>query len=66
MATRTQSKPQLKSWDAMLYAAEAEECRRSFKSFVKAAWNVLEPGTELKWNWHMDALCEHLQAVRAN
>lgn len=63
MATRTQSKPQMKSWDAMLYAAEAEECRRSFKAFVKAAWNVLEPGTELKWNWHMDALCEHLQAV---
>lgn len=47
----------------MLYLAEAEECRRSFKSFVKSAWKVLEPGKELRWNWHMDALCEHLQAV---
>jgi phage terminase large subunit-like protein len=63
MVTRTKSKPQLKNWDTVLYAMEAEECRRSFKSFVKAAWNILEPGTELKWNWHMDALIDHLQAV---
>jgi predicted phage terminase large subunit-like protein len=61
-ATRTQSKKALSTADMLMYAAEAELCRRSFKAFVKAAWLVLEPGTELKWNWHMDALCEHLQA----
>jgi hypothetical protein len=64
MSTRAnaQKKP-LSTADMLFYAAEAEECRRSFKAFVQAAWKVLEPGTELKWNWHMDALCEHLQAT---
>lgn len=24
---------------------------------------MVEPGTPLLWNWHIDAICEHLQAV---
>ena len=43
-----------------------EDARRgaaSFRFFVRAAWPVLEPGTRLVWNWHLDALCIHLQAV---
>src|SRR6185312_13974814 len=31
--------------------------------FVREAWPVLEPSTRLSWNWHLDALCEHLEAV---
>lgn len=27
------------------------------------AWNVLEPATDLKWGWALDAICEHLEAV---
>jgi len=42
---------------------EAEQCRRDLTLFVKAAWPVIEPGTPLLWNWHLDALCLHLQAV---
>ena len=38
-------------------------CARSFAEFVKEAWHVIEPGTKLRWNWHLDALCAHLQAV---
>lgn len=40
-----------------------EICRRSLADFVKRAWHVLEPATPLVWNWHMDAICDHLQAV---
>ena len=29
------------------------------------AWPVLWPGTEFKDNWHIHAICEHLQAVSA-
>jgi predicted phage terminase large subunit-like protein len=36
---------------------------RSFKHFVKAAWHILEPTTELKWGWAVEAICDHLQAV---
>lgn len=38
---------------------------RDLKSFAHAAWEVLEPATALKWNWHLDLLAEYLQLVRA-
>lgn len=31
--------------------------------FVAAAWPVVEPSTPLVWNWHLNVLCEHVQAV---
>jgi hypothetical protein len=37
--------------------------QESFAEFAKMAWHVLEPGTELKWGWSLDAICEHLTAV---
>lgn len=40
-----------------------ERCRESFAEFVKAAWHVIEPGTKLRWNWHLQAMCDHLQAI---
>jgi len=30
---------------------------------VRAAWHVLEPTSELKWGWSLDAICEHFEAV---
>jgi predicted phage terminase large subunit-like protein len=35
----------------------------TFAGFVKEAWHVIEPGTPLRWNWHLDAMCAHLEAV---
>lgn len=31
--------------------------------FARQAWEIVEPGTPLRWNWHLDAICEHLEAV---
>lgn len=45
--------------------AQREICRRSLASFAKRAWPLLEPSTELKWGWALDAICEHLEAVTA-
>lgn len=39
--------------------------RRSLSNFVKLAWPIIEPGTPLVWGWHLDAVCDHLQAVSA-
>src|SRR5579859_4779027 len=36
---------------------------RSFAGFVREAWHVLEPDTKLLWNWHLDVICAHLEAV---
>lgn len=46
-------------------AIERELCKRSLAEFAKRAWHVLEPATELKWGWALDAICEHLEAVTA-
>ncbi len=48
----------------MADAIEAERilCARSFAYFVKRAWRHIIPDP-LVWNWHMDAICEHMQAL---
>ncbi len=40
-----------------------ELAKRSLAAFVRQAWPELEPGTRLAWGWHIDAICEHLEAV---
>lgn len=33
----------------------------SLAEFTKQAWPIIEPGTPLDWNWHLDLVCEALQ-----
>ena len=49
---------------------DAERARRAGKKakqnlveFVKQAWHILEPGTRLRWNWHLDVVCNHVQKM---
>lgn len=44
-------------------AAEVRTRCRTFAEFVKASWHIIEPGTPLKWNWHMHTMCDHLEAI---
>lgn len=39
------------------------QCTKSFAEFVRQGWHVLEPASELKWGWSLDAICDHLEAV---
>lgn len=44
----------------------AEKIRQrcvTLAGFVREAWHVLEPNARLVWNWHLDAICDHLEAV---
>lgn len=45
-----------------LVKLRAEKCGRSFSFFVKEFWSEIVP-EELVWNWHMDVLCDELQAM---
>ena len=36
--------------------------QNSLVDFVKQAWPLVEPATPLCWNWHLDAICEYLEA----
>jgi predicted phage terminase large subunit-like protein len=42
---------------------EAALFERSLREFVRGAWHVLEPATDFVGGWHLDAVCEHLEAV---
>ena len=41
----------------------AEKARRHLRDFVRYAWPILEPETPLVWNWHVEAIGDHLEAV---
>jgi len=40
--------------------AQAED---SLSEFIKQAWEVIEPGQPYVHGWHIDFLCEHLEAI---
>ena len=47
---------------AALLLQNRRESRKHFSHFMKQGFSVVEPGTKLRWNWHMDMICEYLQA----
>lgn len=48
--------------DALLLQVEAEECRRSLKTFMRGVWPIIEP-TPFADGMPIDAMVEHLEAV---
>lgn len=48
---------------ADVLAIEREACKRSLATFVRESWDVLEPGTPYVHGWHVEAICEHLEAI---
>ena len=44
-------------------AVEKELAERYLVHFIKQAWPIIEPGTPYKHGWHIDAICDHLEAV---
>jgi predicted phage terminase large subunit-like protein len=51
------ARPNLKS------EIDSELAGRRLRRFVEQAWPVLEPATTFVPGWHIDAICEHLEAV---
>jgi hypothetical protein len=46
-----------------LERAKQELSERSLKEFIVNAWPELEPNKTFINNWHIDAICEHLEAI---
>lgn len=46
-----------------LSAIRASLAKDSLPEFIHQAWSYVEPSTDLKWNWHLDALCAALHDV---
>lgn len=51
----------------VLDVVEAEKalCAVSLVDFVRRSWHVLEPGQPYIHGWHVEAICEHLEAITA-
>lgn len=49
--------------DAVKEARKMRQAEESLADFAIQAWHILEPSTELKWGWAMEAICDHLEAV---
>src|SRR5690349_2789527 len=46
-----------------LFEIETSLAERSLAEYTQQAWHIVEPGTEYSHNWHIEAICEHLEAV---
>ena len=42
---------------------EKKLCERSLANFVRCAWHVIEPGQPYTHGWHIDFICDHLEAI---
>lgn len=49
--------------DVLLSALDKLLAEQEFAEFCRQAWPVVEPGRPLVWGWHLQAKCDHLQAV---
>ena len=47
----------------LLQEYEKRRCEKSLAQFVRSSWHIIEPSTELVWNWHLDTLCGYLEAL---
>ncbi|HXG70581.1 MAG TPA: hypothetical protein VNJ04_08225, partial [Gemmatimonadaceae bacterium] len=55
----------LRKQAALQEALLTRQAERSLRAFVEHAWPVLEPTTPFLDNWHIDLICEHLEAITA-
>lgn len=66
LALRAQLRRELADEEMRVTRQNADAIRlrcQSFAGFVKEAWPILEPANPLIWNWHLDAMCDHLEAI---
>ena len=51
--------------EAQLLDISRAECEESLAEFIAQAWHVIEPGAPYVHGWHIDFICEHLEAITA-
>jgi predicted phage terminase large subunit-like protein len=49
--------------DKVLIDLDKAEAAESLVAFIRMAWSVVEPGQPYTHGWHIDAICEHLEAI---
>lgn len=49
--------------DVILDELDRLDSEESLRDYIRHSWHVLEPGREFVGNWHIDCICDHLEAV---
>lgn len=47
----------------VLFEVNRVMAEKEFAEFFRQAWHIVEPGRPLVWGWHLQAKCDHLQAM---
>lgn len=55
--------PELANPDLILDELDRVDSEESLRDFIKLSWHILEPGRKFVPGWHIDAICDHLEAV---
>lgn len=49
--------------EAQLFDLERADAEDSLAEFIQQSWHVIEPGQPYVHGWHVDYICEHLEAI---
>lgn len=52
--------------DMIKRETDRRAAERSLYEFVKQAWSTMEPGVPFIGSWHIEQICEHLEAISSN
>jgi len=49
--------------EALLFDIDKADAEESLVEFIRQSWAVVEPGQPYVHGWHIDFICEHLEAI---
>jgi predicted phage terminase large subunit-like protein len=49
--------------DKQLFDLDRADAEASLATFIQQSWHVIEPGQPYVHGWHVDFICEHLEAI---
>ena len=49
--------------DRTLFELDKADAEESLADFIRQAWHIVEPGVPYVHGWHIDFICEHLEAI---
>lgn len=49
--------------DRTLFELDKADAEESLAEFIRQAWHIVEPGVPYVHGWHIDFICEHLEAI---
>ena len=49
--------------DQTIFDIEKADAEESLAEFIRQSWHIIEPGAPYVHGWHIDMICDHLEAI---